>query len=133
MVWASVGEDFFGGLAQDVEAILALLSGKCGLVLVDGCPTCQICRLGELYGLDCIVGTQNLQHGISRWRHNSYSLRHCNVGGVITTPLPGCASCTGTSCPYGKLFPLLLGGMPAQCSVCKHPATTIRLPLAKPY
>jgi hypothetical protein len=105
LVRASVGVDCFVGLAQDVEAILGSLSGKCHLGLVDGRPTRQICQLGERFGLDCIVGTQNIWRGISGWRHDSHSVLHCEVGGVTTIPLlPASVSSTGTSFPCGQRF-----------------------------
>jgi hypothetical protein len=105
LVRASVGADCFVGQAQDVESILASLSGKCCLGLVDGCPTPQICRLGELFGIGCIIGTQNVRREISGWRHDSYSLCHCEVGGVTITPTPGVCLLYGDQLPLRAALP----------------------------
>jgi hypothetical protein len=99
LVCATVGEDCFVGLATDVEAILGTLSGKCRLGLFDGRPTKQVCLLGKLLGLDCILATKNVLRGLEGWRHDSYSFKHCEVGRVTTSGMEGVCLLRGDQLP----------------------------------
>jgi hypothetical protein len=105
LVRATVDSDCFVGLAADVEPILASLSGKCRLGLVDGRPNTAICALSERIGLECLVGTKNLRRSIRGWRHDSYAFKHCDVGGVTTTPMHGVCLLRGDQLPLRDFLP----------------------------
>jgi hypothetical protein len=81
LVRAIVGVNCFVGIADEVEAIFPSLIGQCRLGLVDGRPNIKICGLGAQLGLECIVETKNIRRGVAGWHHDTYALKHCDVGG----------------------------------------------------
>jgi hypothetical protein len=47
----------------------------------------NFCRLVTLLVLSCLIGTTCVWHKFYIWESDSMSLRHCEVGGIMTTTL----------------------------------------------
>jgi hypothetical protein len=99
-VRGSVGADCFVGLEADFnETIAQSLRGICKLGLVDGRVTLKTCELAEKLDLACILGTKSLRRPIQGWTHDSWTVQHCDRGGVTTRLTTGCCLIPGVNFP----------------------------------